>query len=415
MAPMTTVVFIETNFSGLDAILHCKSRGYRTVLVSDSHERFKKWFPESCMHKLDQVDLLIQVENSNDIDEVKAVLRKNLDRVDAVLTFAEIRTEMAARLARDLGLRGAAPEAIQIAQDKYRFRKVLLEKSVDNVNCLKVDAAEQLLAAKGDVSYPCFIKPVRGHSSIGAVSCNDAGDMDVLVERLAGIDEDWISKAFVVEDLLQGHLLSVEILTLGQGVHQVVGISDRDLINDCVEVGASFPLQHPLAEQLEKKACAALDAIGYHFGPSHVEMVLTDRGPNLVEVNTRVGGSGHSIMQDLVTERSIVGDCVELCLGNLKKGKQRLYTHNRGAAWKCLVSGERAILEELPREDVISNLPGVEYFWLHKHPGDKIEAASSNYHWILQVMCTGEDQSQAKENADNAIAEAAKLVRTRAG
>lgn len=410
---MTTVVFIETNFSGLDAILYCKSRGYRSVLVSDSHERFKKWFPESCMNKLDQVDLLIQVENSNDIDEVKAALQDNLDRVDAVLTFAEIRTEMTARLARDLGLRGAAPEAIRIAQDKYRFRQVLLEKGADDVNCMRVETAEQLSAAKGDLSYPCFIKPVQGHSSIGAVVCNGADDMGVLAGRLAAIDEDWISKAFVVEDYLQGRLVSVEVLTLGEGDHQVVGISGRDLINDCVEVGASFPLQHPLAEQIESKACAALDAIGYHLGPSHVEMIVTDSGPHLVEINTRVGGSGHSIMQDLATGRSIVGDCVELCLGSLDGG-ERLYHHRQGAAWKCLVSDEGGVLEKLPREDDIRKLPGVEHFWLHKQPGDRIEAASSNYHWILQVMCIGEDQVQARENAYEAIKKAAEQVHIRA-
>ncbi|WP_299580464.1 ATP-grasp domain-containing protein [uncultured Microbulbifer sp.] len=409
---MTTVVFIETNFSGLDAILYCKSKGYKSVLVSDSHERFKKWFPKSCMYKLDQVDQLIQVGNSNDISEVKQALQDNLDRVDAVLTFAEIRTEMTARLARDLELRGPDPESIRIAQDKYCFREVLSEKGADDVGCIKVDTAEQLAAAKNDIAYPCFIKPVQGHSSIGAVVCRGVDDMEALAGKLSGIDEDWISKAFVVEDYLQGKLVSVEILTLGEGVHQVVGIADRDLINDCVEVGASFPLQNPLAEQIEKKACAALDAIGYHHGPSHVEMMITEAGPHLVEINTRVGGSGHSIMQDLATGRSIVGDCVELCLGNLDAG-ERLYEHRKGAAWKCLVSSESGVLEALPTEEEIAELPGVEHVWLHKGAGEKIEAASSNYHWILQVMCSGKYQAQAKKNADNAIGRAAELTRIR--
>lgn len=410
---MTTVVFIETNFSGLDAILYCKSKGYKSVLVSDSQERFKKWFPESCMYKLDQIDQLIQVRNSNDIDEVKQALQDNLDRVDAVLTFAEIRTEMTARLARDLELKGPDPDSIRIAQDKHRFREVLAAKGADDVGCIKVDTAEQLVAAKNDIAYPCFIKPVQGHSSIGAVVCQSVDDMELLAGKLASIDEDWISKAFVVEDYLQGKLISVEVLTLSEGIHQVVGIADRDLVNDCVEVGASFPLQHPLAEQIERKACAALDAIGYHHGPSHVEMMITDKGPHLVEVNTRVGGSGHSIMQDMATGRSIVGDCVELCLGRLNAA-EHLYRHRQGAAWKCLVSSECGVIDELPREEEIAKLSGVEHVWLHKEAGEKIEAASSNYHWIIQVMCTGKDQAQAKENADNAIKRAAELTRIRA-
>ena len=68
---MKTVVFIETNFSGLDAIAYCKQQRYRSVLVTDNFERFRKWFPASSLQRLDLVDKVIR-RNLTSIDVVAA-------------------------------------------------------------------------------------------------------------------------------------------------------------------------------------------------------------------------------------------------------------------------------------------------------------------------------------------------------
>ena len=95
---MKTVVFIETNFSGLDAIRYCNEVGYRSVLVTDSFERFTKWFPASVLYKLDLADFIVSVDDSNDFEQVRFVLEKQVGEIDAMLTFAEIRTAVTARL-----------------------------------------------------------------------------------------------------------------------------------------------------------------------------------------------------------------------------------------------------------------------------------------------------------------------------
>lgn len=399
---MKTVVFIETNFSGLDAIRYCKEKGYRAVLVTDSFDRFRRWFPSSVLYKLDLAAQVVTVKNSNDIDEVRTALQKQVGTIDAILTFAEIRTHAVARLSRELGLSGCNPAAVELAQDKHRFRQVLLEREADTVKSTRVDSFEQLAALKDQLTYPCFIKPLRGHSSIGSVLCRSASDFSDVLASLGQISEDWISRAFVVEDFLDGDLVSIEILTTGPRKHQVVGVADRDVIKDSIETGSSFPLVNKHRDAVVAKACRALDAIGYDFGASHVEMMVTRDGPHLVEVNTRVGGSGHSVMLDLSTGRSIVGDCVELCLGTLDK-KDPLYGFEQGAAWKCFVSPKTGTIKSMPSLEEIKSKAGVKEVWFHHEPGDEVKGMDSNFSWILQVMCTGKDSLEAKSNAARAI------------
>jgi biotin carboxylase len=347
--------------------------------------------------------MVVPTKNSNDLDEVLQVVQDQVGTVDAVLTFAEIRTQVAARLCRKMGLRGANVEAVEIAQDKHRFRKVLVDRGADTVKCRRIDNIEMLRTLKAETAnFPCFIKPVQGHSSIGAVACQSPDEVDQIIAALGHITEDWISPSFVVEDYLRGDLVSVEVLTTSAGRHQIVGVADRDVIKDSIETGSSFPLTSELRDQVVQKACRALDAIGYDFGPSHIEIIVTDTGPHLVEVNTRVGGSGHSIMLDLSTARSIVGDCIELCLGNLPQADP-LYTSRRGAAWKCFVSDAAGVILNAPSFDQIKSKPGVEEVWFHHEPGDEVNGLDSNFSWIVQVMCVGKDRQEAKLNAARAI------------
>lgn len=399
---MKTVVFNETNFSGLDAIVYCKEKGYRVVLVTDSFERFRQWFPTASLSKLDLVDQVVEVNNSNDFEVVRAALQRDVKRIDALMTYAEIRTLNTARLCAALGLRGTDPQAVEVAQDKHRFRQVMLARGVDTVRSERADSVEQLSAMRGRVRFPCFIKPLQGHSSIGSVVCRDADALDALVPSLARIDEDWISHTFVVEDYLEGKLVSVEILTTGPGRHQIVGVSDRDIVNDCVEVGASFPLVDGRRDAVVRMACAALDAIGFDFGASHVEIIVTDDGPHLVEVNTRPGGSGHTVMLDLSTGRSIVGDCVELALGTLKADAP-LYGFEQGAAWRCFTSGRPGTIVRLPSPEAVRGNAGVREVWYHHEEGDEIAELNSNFSWIVQVMCIGKDRLEAKLNAARAV------------
>lgn len=400
---MKHIVFIETNFSGLEAIQYCHAKGYQTYLITDSLERFERWFPESDLKRLDLVSKIISISDSNNESEILQVISEQIKHVDAVITFAEIRTKITAKIAGQLGLSGTNPKAIETAQNKSVFRQVLAQHNVDTVWCKEIHSSSMLDIEKLKLDYPCFVKPIYGHSSIGAKICATPLEIAQVVKSLASTDEDCISTSVVAEEYLQGPLLSVEVLTKSAGIHEVVGIADREVLHGSIEIGASFPLQHPDATIIKQKACDALDAIGYDFGASHIELIMTSTGPHLVEINSRVGGSGHSIMLDLATNRSIVGDVVELYLGQLEEHSP-LYEPSSGAAWQCFVTEMPGLIRKLPSfEEMIKN-PQLHQIWYHHIEGDEISALNSNFNWIIQVMCTGDNQIQAKEHAKAAIA-----------
>jgi biotin carboxylase len=98
---------------------------------------------------------------------------------------------------------------------------------------------------------------------------------------------------YLVEDYLTGPEFSVETLSC-DGVHQVVGITAKRTTGPpgFVETGHVFPapLPEPQATAVRRATTALLDRAGYRFGPAHTEVILTPRGPRIVESQARLGG-----------------------------------------------------------------------------------------------------------------------------
>ncbi len=101
-----------------------------------------------------------------------------------------------------------------------------------------------------------------------------------------------------------------------------VGMANGPLIGDpdghpyFIEDGETFPslLSAQLREECVAVANVALDAIGFDFGPSHVELCVTRDGPTLIEVNAPMAGAA-------------VGDLIETATGiNLQLQTMRLHS-----------------------------------------------------------------------------------------
>ena len=97
----------------------------------------------------------------------------------------------------------------------------------------------------------------------------------------------------LVEQCLFGPEVSVETFTYA-GTTTVLGVTDKSLgpVPYFLETGHVFPsiLPSSVTDRAARVAVAALDAIGFDFGPAHTELKLTEAGPMLIEINPRTGG-----------------------------------------------------------------------------------------------------------------------------
>jgi S-sulfo-L-cysteine synthase (3-phospho-L-serine-dependent) len=98
-----------------------------------------------------------------------------------------------------------------------------------------------------------------------------------------------LPERLLVESLVEGPEFSVE--SFGRCI---LGVTRKHLsaLPYFVEVGHDFPAPLPAEQErlVRDEASKALQALGLHWGPAHIEIKLTDQGPRTIEVNPRLAG-----------------------------------------------------------------------------------------------------------------------------
>ncbi|MEU4215441.1 ATP-grasp domain-containing protein [Actinoplanes sp. NPDC026623] len=231
------------------------------------------------------------------------------DPVAGVLCWDEGRIHATAFVAQALGLRNGDPAVIWRLRDKAQTRAALAVAGVRQPRSIPVSTEQEALDAAELVGYPAVLKPRGLGASLGVVRVADpaelrsgypftrdttapdpvlyASDQPVLVEQCVFGEE--ISVDAAVRDGV------VTPLFVGR---KVVGYPPY-----AEEVGHFVDAADPLLSDPVLRA-ALQDthaALGFRDGWTHTEFMLTADGPQLIEVNGRLGGDLIPYLGELAT------------------------------------------------------------------------------------------------------------------
>jgi carbamoylphosphate synthase large subunit len=397
---MVLVAFVEANFSGVDAIIASADVGYTPILFTKNFEKLSQILPRGSGNHIQRSAQIIEV-NTSSVEEMVRVLMPHRAELKAICTFSQPFTILTGMLAYKLGLPGASVNALELGRDKFKMREQLRYQGIENIRFgLALTPSEAFQVAK-NVGYPLVIKPKEGQASLCVGICYNESELAAFFTRINKNKTNnlSVSAEFLIEEFMNGELYSVELMTSSYKNHLIWGISDRKIGPNGVEIAASFPVFPDKFSEICQCATTALDAIGFDFGPSHVEIIVTENGPKIVELNLRAGGSGITQLMDASTTQKFGLSYVEMCLG--KKLTQPLIT--KGASWHSILAPKSGIIKKMPLANDIKSL-GAHAYWEFKSVGEACIDDGSNFSWISQVMTVG-------ENAHSASLHSAQIVK----
>jgi biotin carboxylase len=395
-----TVVLVESNLTGADAIAALKREGFRVILLVADLERLLSVLPVSAAECLALADRIISTGPNNEPEVLQRGLQyiQQTEEVSVLYSFAQPRIGVTASVARMAGLPGPHPDAVAIACDKLRFRRFL------NNSAFKVRFAEiRSLESLGDIvrqfGFPCVLKPRFGHSSVGVRIFKSDGDLDYFVAPGLGSNAGGIADSFLLEEYFEGPLVSVESVTLAAGVHRIWGVSNRLLGMNGIELGAAFPLDGTLSSDAVSITKQVLDEIGFDLGPSHTEVVLSGDGARVVEVNPRPGGGGISRLIHGALGVDVGVETIKVLLG---QGSTEAISPKRVVAMRSIFGVRPGTVRMLPTRSEILSVPGILDVWFQVKLGDKYEKNESNFGQILTIMAEGSNLMEAEYNCEKA-------------
>jgi carnosine synthase len=236
--------------------------------------------------------------------------------VDAITTFIELSVPLVARLCEALGLPGFRPQAVDAARDKHRTRACLAASGLPTPRNVLIRDGRELEAAGVKVGFPAVLKPVSGAASLGVRKVESPEQLrqcynEVISElsslvvssgalikkdenSTGGVDaSNIIDLALLLEQYLDGPEVDVDVV-MSEGEWRYAAVQDNGPTLEPYfnETWAASPslLAKDKQRDLKELAISSVKALGFTSGIFHVECKYTSTGPQLIEVNARMGG-----------------------------------------------------------------------------------------------------------------------------
>jgi biotin carboxylase len=235
-----------------------------------------------------------------DAGAILGALERSGVRPDGVLTFWENSVCEAARVAAALRLPGNPPEAVDAARSKVRTRELSARLGLPTPKAQRVRSLDELFAAAAEVGFPAVVKPEFGASATGCVKVDGFESLPgvyKLVRAVVTPEQDGIFRAgsdLLLEQYLDGVEFDVDlVLQDGECVFSSVSQNWPTAEPSFQETGLHLPPDHDkrAVRKLVDLSVLTVQAFGFRRGVLHVEGKCTSRGPRVIEVNARMGGT----------------------------------------------------------------------------------------------------------------------------
>lgn len=386
---MKKIMILGASILQLPAIEKAQELGLQVIAVDRD--------PNAMGFQVD--DVVPEVISTIDTPRILEAAEKH--NIQGIMTIAsDMPMKSVAAVCNKMGLVGITEETACKATNKYVMRNALKDAGIPVPSFRLVTgwdefdhAVKQLLQS----SVSCIAKPTENSGSRGVVLMTEHSDMAASFEY---VKENSRNGEIIVEEYMRGPEVSVETLAVN-GKVTIVQITDKITTGQphFVELGHSQPssLSYEIQQQIRDITVAANEAIGIKDGPSHTEIIVTEKGPKIVELGARLGGdciSSHLV--PLSTGIDMVECCIRIAMGE-KPAITRKW--NKGAAIRYIQT-EIGEIGGIKGIDQAKNMPGVEKIEIVHHVGERMDVLRSSVDRIGFVIAQGKNAEEAVDRAE---------------
>ena len=283
----------EFDYSGAQACKALREEGYRVILVNSN--------PATIMTDPAMADA-IYIEPI-DWRVVKTIIER--EKPDALLPTMGGQTALncALDLAREgvleqfgVEMIGARPEAIDMAEDRDKFRQAMTEIGLDTPGAAIAHTIDEAWEGQASIGFPCIIRPSFTMGGSGGGIAYNREEFEAIVTR--GLDLSRTTEVLLEESVLGWKEYEMEVVRdNADNVIIVCSIENLDPMGihtgDSITVAPSQTLTDKEYQIMRNASCAVLRKIGVDTGGSNVQFAINpvNGAMIIIEMNPRVSRS----------------------------------------------------------------------------------------------------------------------------
>ncbi|MBR0480449.1 ATP-grasp domain-containing protein [Candidatus Saccharibacteria bacterium] len=331
---------------------------------------------------------------------------------DACATIYENYVLPAAIICEYYGLPGMPVASAEACTDKYLMRSLFAKApesiSPDFAEATSLEVVKDF-AAKHD--FPLILKPANLAKSLLVTKSSNLSELienyQRTVEHINAVYAQYApdrQPKIVIEEFLEGTVHSVDAFVDSDGTpHVMKEIVDYQTgydvgYDDNFHYSRIMPSKLSDEEQAKFLHCAELGcrALGMKNSPAHIEIIMTAKGPRIVEIGARNGGYRER-MYRLACGINTTENALKVWLG--QQPEIVAQKHEPIAVLELFpkVSGNFA---GIAHQKELEQLPSLEYLSVKPAPGAYIGKSSDGYKMAAVVILHHSDAAQFNQDLD---------------
>ncbi|NLY08795.1 MAG: ATP-grasp domain-containing protein [Tissierellia bacterium] len=331
--------------------------------------------------------------NVSTIDEEGVYEAAKSFGADGIMTIAtDMPMRSVAYACEKLGLIGISYDTAVKVTDKGEMIKAFKANGVAHPWFHIIETPDDLNTIAASVTFPCITKPTDNSGSRGVMLVSDQNQLQ---EAVVYSSKKARKGAVIIEEYMYGPEVSVEVMVLNGEPH-ILQVTDKLTTGapNFVEMGHSQPSQ--LADDelsaIGTLASQAVLAVGIQNGPAHVEIILTEQGPKMVELGARMGGDCITThLVPLSTGIDMVKASIQVALGKTPDISPKF---SKGAAIRYF-NVQQGYISDITGIEDAQNIKGVQEITFLKRVGDRVDSINSSMDRIGFVIAQGSDANSA--------------------
>lgn len=339
--------------------------------------------------------------NVSTIDEEGIYKAAKRFAADGIMTLAtDMPMRSVAFACERLGLAGISYDTAVKATDKGEMIKAFEVHGIAHPRYHIIKGPDELDDIASSLTFPCITKPTDNSGSRGVMLVNDPQQLQEAVAYSSGQGR---KGTVIIEEYMCGPEVSVEVIVLNGKPH-ILQVTDKLTTGapHFVEMGHSQPSELPAAalDAIRDLAFRVVLALGIDNGPAHIEIILTEQGPKMVELGARMGGdciATHLVPLSIGID--MVKAVIQIALGETPDIAPKFY---RASAIRYFET-QQGVIEGLSGIDEALAIEGIQVISFTKHKGDTLDVISGSNDRIGFVIAQAASPANAISICDEAM------------
>jgi biotin carboxylase len=334
---------------------------------------------------------LADVGHVKDVAYITALARA--ERVEGVFSISvEQAVKTIAAVCHELRLPGLTPEAAENATNKHRMRTAWAAAGVPSPASHACQSFPDVRAAVARVGFPAVVKPADSAGSRGVSFVDGDAQLDSAYEQARVYAT---GGTVLVEEYMPGIEMSVEAFVSG-GKFWPLATSDKIRTEPpyLLDTTVLFPSEQPTAIQDEavRIVARAAEVLGIDNAPLHAEVMVTPKGPMMVELAAR--GPGFKVFTEMipwVTGIDTVRELIRLSVGETPDLSQPL---RRGAVLR-FPEVPPGRVKSISGVEAARAIPGITDLEIYCQEGEIVRLLTSGGDRVGHIIAMAETREAA--------------------